>query len=191
MKHTQTYTIKIYALDKLFNFPTDCLTLIFAEFIPYIAQSNGNIMMMSSNENIFRWPANSTHKDQWRRALIISLICAWANGSVNNLNAGDLRRHRDNYDVIVMCLVIVMCPKTQNACTFAVGIDQCHLLSTTGDAVFSRKTETLEYAEMLLLCFVRCQYWPFFSTIVKMWRQGILNMKISIFRQISSGHCNS
>ena len=36
------------------------------------------------------------------RSLMISLICAWINGSVNNSEAGDLRRHRVHYDVIVM-----------------------------------------------------------------------------------------
>ena len=47
-------------------------------------------------------PVNSPHKGQWRRALIFSLICAWINGWVNNREAGDLRRHRAHYDVIVM-----------------------------------------------------------------------------------------
>ena len=32
----------------------------------------------------------------------VSLICAWINGWVNNDEAGDLRRHRAYYDVIVM-----------------------------------------------------------------------------------------
>ena len=31
-----------------------------------------------------------------------SLICVWINGWVNNGEAGDLRRYRANYDVIVM-----------------------------------------------------------------------------------------
>ena len=42
------------------------------------------------------------HKGQWRGALMFSLICAWINVCVNNLEAGDLRRHRAHYDVIVM-----------------------------------------------------------------------------------------
>ena len=49
-----------------------------------------------------RWPVNSPHKGQWRGALMFSLICTWTNGWVNNLEAGDLRRHRAHYDVIVM-----------------------------------------------------------------------------------------
>ena len=32
-------------------------------------------------------------------------ICAWTNGWVNNPNAGNLRRHRAHYDVIVMWFV--------------------------------------------------------------------------------------
>ena len=51
---------------------------------------------------IHRSPVNSPHKGQWRGALIFSLICAWINDWVNNREAGDLRRHRVHYDVIVM-----------------------------------------------------------------------------------------
>ena len=47
-------------------------------------------------------PVNSLHKGQWRGALMFSLICARINGWVNNRDAGDLRRHRTHYDVIVM-----------------------------------------------------------------------------------------
>ena len=35
-------------------------------------------------------------------ALMFSLICVWINGWVNNREAGDLRRHRAHYDIIVM-----------------------------------------------------------------------------------------
>ena len=42
------------------------------------------------------------HRGQWRGALMFSLICAWINGSVNNREAGDLRRHCAHYDVTVM-----------------------------------------------------------------------------------------
>ena len=53
---------------------------------------------------IHRSPVNSPHKGQWRRALVFSLICAWINGSVNNGEAGDLRRHRGHYGVTIMTL---------------------------------------------------------------------------------------
>ena len=53
---------------------------------------------------IHRSPVNSPHKGQWRGALMFKLICAWTNGWVNNRKAGDLRRYRAHYDVIVMRL---------------------------------------------------------------------------------------
>ena len=48
--------------------------------------------------------AGNLHKGQWRGALMFSLICVSINGSVNNREAGDLRRYRAHYDVIVMSL---------------------------------------------------------------------------------------
>ena len=53
---------------------------------------------------IHRSPVNSTHKGQWRGALMFSFICVWINGWVNNREAEDLRRYRTHYDVIVMVL---------------------------------------------------------------------------------------
>ena len=66
--------------------------------------------MTSSNGNIFRvtghlrgeFPVNSPHKGQWRGALMFSLICVWINDLINNREAGDLRRYRAHYDVIVI-----------------------------------------------------------------------------------------
>ena len=49
-------------------------------------------------------PVNSPHKGQWHGALMFSLICTRIYGWVNNGEAGDLRRHRVHYDVIVMPL---------------------------------------------------------------------------------------
>ena len=51
---------------------------------------------------IHRSLVNSPHQGQWRGALIFSLICGWISAWVNNGEAGDLRRHRVHYDVIVM-----------------------------------------------------------------------------------------
>ena len=67
-------------------------------------------MVTSSNGNIFRvtghlcgeFPVNSLHKGQWRGALMFSLVCVWINGWGNNRGAGDSRRYRAHYDVIVM-----------------------------------------------------------------------------------------
>ena len=43
------------------------------------------------------------HKCQWHGALMFSLICVWINSWVINREAGDLRRYRAHYGVIVMC----------------------------------------------------------------------------------------
>ena len=53
-----------------------------------------------------RSPVDSPHKDQWRGALMFSLICAWTNGWTNNWKAGKFRHHRAHYDVIVMNKVV-------------------------------------------------------------------------------------
>ena len=73
---------------------------------------HGQIMMTSSNGNIFRITGlcagihqslvNSPHKGQWHRALMFSLICAWINGRVNKRDAGDLRCHCTHYDITIM-----------------------------------------------------------------------------------------
>ena len=66
--------------------------------------------MTSSNGNIYAFlttcegnsPVNPSHKGQPRGAMVFSLICVWIKGWVNNREAGDLRRYRAHYDVIVM-----------------------------------------------------------------------------------------
>ena len=57
---------------------------------------------------IHRSPVNSPHKGQRHGALMFSLICVWINDWVNNGEAGDLRRHRGHYDVIVMYMASVL-----------------------------------------------------------------------------------
>ena len=47
-------------------------------------------------------PGESPYKGQWRTALMFSLICACINGWANIREAGDLRRYRAHYDVILM-----------------------------------------------------------------------------------------
>ena len=73
----------------------------------------GKFMMTPSNGNIFRvtgplcgeftgpwWIAT---QGQSRGTLMFSLICAWTNGWVNNIEECDLKRHRAHHDVTVMC----------------------------------------------------------------------------------------
>ena len=63
-----------------------------------------------SHDDVIKWKrflvigplVDSSHRGQWRRALMLSLICAWTNGWVNNRDSGDLRRHRAHYDVAEM-----------------------------------------------------------------------------------------
>ena len=55
-----------------------------------------------------RSPVNSFHTGQWRGALMFSLICDWINAWVNIHEAGDLRRHRTHYDVIVMYCTVLL-----------------------------------------------------------------------------------
>ena len=73
-----------------------------------------SFMMTSSNGNIFRvtgplcgeftGPGEFPAQRPVTRSFIVSLICVWINGWVNNREAGDLRRYRHHYDVIVMFL---------------------------------------------------------------------------------------
>ena len=58
---------------------------------------------------IHRSPVNSSHKGQWRGALMFSLICVWINGWVNNREAGDLRRHRVHYQIIIIIMASSWC----------------------------------------------------------------------------------
>ena len=51
---------------------------------------------------IHQSPVDSTHKGQWRWALMFSLICARTNGWATNRHAGALRCHRAHCDVTVM-----------------------------------------------------------------------------------------
>ena len=68
-------------------------------FTDMMTSSNGNISaLLPFVRGIHRSPVYSPHKGQWRGALMLSLICAWA----NNGDAEDLRRRRVHYDVIVM-----------------------------------------------------------------------------------------
>ena len=54
---------------------------------------------------IHRSSVNCPYNGQWRGALMFSLVYGWINGLVNNRDAGDLRRHRAHYDVIVILFI--------------------------------------------------------------------------------------
>ena len=67
-----------------------------------MTSSNGNIFRVTGN---YRPPVKSPHKGQWRGALMLSFICAWIKGWVNNREAGDFRHHRAHCDVIVIIIL--------------------------------------------------------------------------------------
>ena len=82
----------------------DKLVRAYFRMLSVVIINEGNIFRVKGPfvRWIHRSPVSSPHKGQWRGALIFSLICAWINGWVNNREAGELRRHRVHYDVIVM-----------------------------------------------------------------------------------------
>ena len=89
-------------------------------------------MMTSSNGNIFcvtgplcgeftvsgEFPAQRPVSG----ALVFSLICARMNGWVNNREAGDLRRYRAHYDVIVMVVLDLVQLNNQCFTTWATAV---------------------------------------------------------------------
>ena len=99
------------------------LRLNFNDLLPELKKERCHRDSLVSHDDVIKWkhfprnwpfvrgihrpPVNSPHKGQWRGALMFSLICVWINGWVNNREAGDLRRHRAHYDVIVMCTTSV------------------------------------------------------------------------------------
>ena len=72
-------------------------------FLSMITSTNGNIFRVTGlcAENL---PVTSEFPAQRPVARIfhVAMICVWTNGWVNSQEAGDLRRHRAHYDVIVM-----------------------------------------------------------------------------------------
>ena len=91
---------------------------------PFGTPANHVVAVSSLNDDVIKWkhfprywpfvrgihrsPVNSPHKGQWREILMFSLICARINGWVINGEAGDLRRRRAHYDVIVMSDKIIL-----------------------------------------------------------------------------------
>ena len=73
-------------------------------YFAIMTSSNGNIFRVTVPllRGIHRSPVNSPHKGQWRGALMFSMICSWTIDRINTRDAGDLRRHRTHYDVILM-----------------------------------------------------------------------------------------
>ena len=58
------------------------------------------------HDNVIEWKLFPRY---WPIVRGISSICAWTNGWANNRDAGDLSRHRTQYDVTVMYEKLVTC----------------------------------------------------------------------------------
>ena len=102
--------------------------------------------MTSSNGNIFcvtgplcgeftghRWIPHTKPSDEEFRCFLWS--APWINGWVNNCEAGDLRRHRAHYDVIVMRIGITM--KRQNLSYMCREALKLHSVSTNTEFLSS------------------------------------------------------
>ena len=98
------------SLDRASN---DDIHLLPADHLLYYA----NIMMTSSNGNIFRvtgllcgeitgprWIPRTKASDA--ELWCVFFICVWINGWVNNREVGDLRRYHAHYDVTVMVVTL-------------------------------------------------------------------------------------
>ena len=85
-------------------------------------------MMTSSNENIFRvtgfFVENSSVPGEFpaqrpvTRSFDVFFDLRWINGWVNTREAGDLRRHRAHYDIIVMILCNSFTQDKNHTCHF-------------------------------------------------------------------------
>ena len=95
-------------------FLLNCFKRIMAEHLHYVSttfpwwrhqmETFSALLALCAGNSLV--PVNSPHKGQWREALMFSSIYAWINDWVNNREAGDLRRYRGHYDVIVMSIRI-------------------------------------------------------------------------------------
>ena len=120
--HKLCQRISWFCYSYVTNLLWACATRLFLEGLPkyyhpsydpgrcgkmdkYMAtSSNGHIFGVTGHlcEEFTGHQWNSPHKGQWRGALVLSLICTWINGWVNNREAGDFRRHRSHYEVTVI-----------------------------------------------------------------------------------------
>ena len=98
-----------------------------------------------SVRGIQRTPVNSPHKDRRRRALRFSLIFAWTNSWANNGDAGDLRRNRAHYNVIVMLA-------SNGADAFEYGIQITSLTIVYFNRLFRRRSKKTPRLHVTGLC---------------------------------------
>ena len=111
------------------------------------------------------------HKGQWCGALMFSLICVWINGWINNREAGDLRRHRAHYDVIVMannvrcrCMdAVVRTMEFRHQCYYCL-----YYHMSIGTITFINCT--LYVSEIAKVWYTLTWRWPFDSDGISSWK---------------------
>ena len=96
------WCVIVVHMEKLLNKPLKCLFEMLWHLHDDVIKWKHFPRYWPFVRGIHRSSVNSPHQGQWRGALMFSLIYAWINGWVNNREAGDLRRYRAHYDVIVM-----------------------------------------------------------------------------------------
>ena len=109
-ENTQNSIFRWVSVQILNNIPQSLLLLPFGLYLYSVTpkhpwwrhQMETFSALLAIVREIHRSPVNFPHKGQWRGALMFALICVLINGWVNNRKAGDLRRYRAHYGVIVM-----------------------------------------------------------------------------------------
>ena len=109
---------------------------------------------------IHRSPVNSPHRGEWRGASMLSLICSWINGWVNNREAGDLRRHRAHYDVIVMLIKHWRRAYLDTEVVVDEELETAPLLIEGLGAVLSKR-KTMEHHDDVIKWKHFPRFWPF------------------------------
>ena len=122
-------------------------------------------------------PVNSPHKGQWRGALMFSLISVWINGWVHNGEAGDLRRHRSHYDVIVMNRLLFMLAFHSSVkfwCAFLHSFTRLNCYDTTLDKIFIHSLNYSHFYHIIPSLAVIRQNWS------NIWRLGTFEIFVWI-----------
>ena len=120
--HKGPVTRKVFRFDDVITVPSNVLLCVSTDRLTDIHKTSYHTGTgtIKAHDDVIKWkyfpcywsfvrgihlsPLISPHKGQWRGALMCSLICPSTKGWVNNRDAGDLRRHRAHYDVMVMKL---------------------------------------------------------------------------------------
>ena len=113
-------------------------------------------------QGIHRSLVNSSHKSQWRRALMFSLICTWTNGWANSWDAGDLRCHCTHYNITVMLMASNSVRAVQGDCEIIwYPVARCHCRMI--DVLFSHWADDREMMDSFTWGWVSLHVWQTFS----------------------------